>query len=322
MTSSGFGNNMFDRFKNFVKPVIVVFIGSKSVSSHRNKIESRATTINIRREVRRKELRNEIKTLEKDSTLTPGEKEANKENAALEFTLSSLDDDQPKDNVLQDLALAKVFPSETESVSITVERELHMGKVPTWVMPAKRHDFSIQVTDKNGVERTINNPLKSLALPVETVSSSTGVRSSSPPDSFASITSALLRKDKEVSVTILNLKTNQIQTFNNSKALQTAKNNQNEILQEEGENLRKEEGESFQNEIFQGVNPNSNLVRLNPQQSTATSAITTMLFIFQLVIVYSFIMPLVDSLQIFFKNKVLNKFFKKDTKDNIKSDED
>ena len=60
MTSSGFGNNMFDKFKNFVKPVIVVFIGSKSISSHRNKIESRATTKKIRREVRRKELRTEI----------------------------------------------------------------------------------------------------------------------------------------------------------------------------------------------------------------------------------------------------------------------
>jgi len=130
-----------------------------------------------------------------------------------------------------------------------------------------------------------------------------------------------LRKDKEVSVTTLDLKTNQTRTFKNSEKRQAVKNNENEILQKGDETLQ-EGGECFQNEVFQGVNPNSNSVRFDPQPTAASSAITTFLFVFQLVIVYSFIMPLLDNLQSLFEKKVVNKFFKKDTKEDLESDEE
>lgn len=207
---------------------------------------------------------------------------------------------------------------EARHISLKIEKELHMGKIPASILRAKRHDFTLAVTNEDGTSRTINNSLTSLALPVENVSNSTNVGNSSKPAPYESISLSLLKNNKEVSITTLDVKTNKTQTFNNRETLQAVKNGENVVIQAAGET----EGECFQNEVFQGINPNSNSVRFDPQPTGSSSFMTTFFFVVQLVIVYSFITPLLNNLQSLFQKKVLNKFFKKDPKEDLDSDEE
>lgn len=337
--------NIFDRFKkNYINPVIVTVFGSASLLQHRSGVQNRAIDKNNRRDARRKELRKEVRSVEEKSTLTEEQKEAQKDNAVVEFTLSSLNDCQPEENVSQDLQITQAIPPDTASLIITIEKELVMGIVPPAILPPVRNTFTVALVNKDGVVRHLNNPL-TIALPVQkqyvgknqqndgknqnvgVSSSNTGDGKSGPSEPFASITWSLFRQDKEVSVTILDLKTNKIHTFTNKELLQQPKtnrkinNNQTQNQTQENEVVQ-QENEVVQKEIFQGVSPNTSSVRFTPQPSTATSVVTTILFIVQLAIVYTFLIPALEVLQSLFKKNVMEKFFKKDqdTEDHLEND--
>ena len=295
MKDTGLNSNFFDKFKNNLKPIIVALFGAGSAEHHRGKIQKRATSRNIRREVRRKELRTEVQSVERDPSLTSSQKEEKKEIAMLEHTLSSLDDNQSSDNVLQDLRLAKALPTGTRTVILEVQEDVYLPRVPTSIVPAKGRAFTLHIKNGEGVVRTINNPLTSLALPVENQSSTTKeVGGAGPSEPFASITfaSSSLRADngKEISITTLDLETNEIQTITTNK-------NQTEV-----------------EEFFQGINPNSVPMKVEPRPAMTTSAVTTLLLLLQVAVMYFFLTPFLKYFQTFFKKKVLNRIFKNDFK--------
>lgn len=298
MQDPNLGNDFFDKFKNAFRPVVILLLGSSSVEQQRSKIQNRAIARNTRREVRRKELRTQIQSVEQDTSLTPSKKDTKKETVAVEHTLSSLDDNQSATNVLQDLDVTNALSSGTVGAAIKVEQERYVSHVPTVIIPAKGRTFTLYVKNEKGEVRSINNPLKSLALPVEDMSSNSQGGGSASSDSFASISSAILRNSdgKEVSITTLDL---------NTKETQTISNNRTET-----------ESEGF----FQGVDPNSNSnsIKFETQPAMTTYAVTVLLLTIQLVIMYTFLVPLIEYLQSLVKTKILNKFFKTDSKDSNK----
>lgn len=304
---SGSGGN----FNNNARNLLYTVLGTTSAEKKRTKIHDRAIASNIRRENRRKECRSEVLEIEANPNLSLTKKQSLKDGCALAHTTSSLDDGQTSESVVQDLGVSNAFSEDTSKIYLEVEVDLQMGFIPTYLLPPKKRSFRICVEDNLGNKRFLENPLSGLALPPEGFKSkgiegSKDAKGTGSSDSFGSITSSLFNKSdgkmegKEVSVTVLDLRTQEVQTLTNS--------DRDNKLQIE--------------ECFQGVEPLSTPVRLNASPSPATYTTTFLLILVQFAIFYIFRTPLVKSFQSFLKQNFLSKILKKDFKDSNEKDSD
>ena len=309
--NESFGNNRFDAAS---KRIFVTVVGGSSVASQQGEAQKRAVFRTIRREVRRTELSCKVLEVNTNSKLSSSEKQSKKDNLAIMYTMGSLDDNQSTSNVIQDLGVCNVFPPDTSRILLEEQVDLCMGCVPTYVLPPRGRAFRLYAENNAGVTRALNDPVTNMALPVQEVNvgpSSTVAKGPGPGEPYASITTSLLNLNngksvdgrsvdgKSVSVTVLDLRTDEIQTF-------TTPRNNLEVQ-----------------ECLQGVDPNIKPVRLDPSPAGSTYFVTTFFFLVQLVLFYTFFTPLANKLSSLIKNNLLNKFFNlKDSNEKNKSEED
>ena len=279
--NESFGNSKFDPVSH---RVLVTVMGSSSLISEQGKMQMRSVSRNIRRETRRKETRYEVLEVNKDSKLSSSEKQARKDNLAILYTMGSLDDNQETQKIIQDLGACNVFPPDTSRIYLEEQVNLRMGCVPTYILPPRCRSFRLYVENNAGIKRVLNDPVTNMALPVQEVQighSNTEAKGHGTSEPYASIMTAFLNRSDgtSVTVTVLDLRTDEIQTFTSTK-----------------NNLEVQE-------CLQGVNPDIKSVRLDPSPAKNTYIGTTLVFLVQLVIFYTLLTPLATTLSSFVFDK-------------------
>lgn len=217
--NGSFGNSQFDPISH---PFLVTVVGSASILSEQGKVQMRYVSSNIRRETRRKETRSEVLEVNKDSKLSSSAKQARRDNLAILYTMGSLDDNQETQKIIQDLGACNVFPPDTSRIYLEEQVNLRMGCVPTYILPPRGRSFRLYVENNAGIKRALNDPVTKMALPVKEVQighSNTGAKGHGTSEPYASIMSSFLNRSDgtSVTVTVLDLRTDEIQTFTSTK---------------------------------------------------------------------------------------------------------
>lgn len=330
MTSvSSFIHNNYNKLKDFGASFFGIGVIGKVASDNAQYLHKMSTDRDRRREIRRNNCRKDVRDI-KMRKLDVEEEQVELDSVSTNFTLSSLDDNQSRDNIIQDLKVTGCVTRREEVVLVTGKNAHVWNNLP--VMPSNFNGFLLAVQNKDtGEVRLFNNPLQ-LTLPIErTVSSNASPTSTTagpstsstanPPSGFASITSTsstpnsgfasinrgFFNRNEEYIVTTYNPTTNQtttetIEGKNLFKGKKVIFQGEEIIINEQGliENV-KGINENVQDKI-QGVNPNFTSTFTPYEGRNSTNAAFGPILL-QLVLIFVFGVPILEYFQKMFRER-------------------
>lgn len=296
--------------------VLAYYNAASSIAQYVHKSEVDKTK---EREIRRDNCRKEVKALS-SSKFSKSEQQLERDDIVINYALSSLDDNQSRPTISQDLSLSGVVPRNEEVILVVGPNRDVWNDIPFF--PSNRSGFLLATQNQSGRVRIISNPLslailtKNLPFPTTSTTSPSSGFSSSGPSAFGSINLSHPTKSQEYTVTTYNplLKKSTTQVV---KAKDLFKGKRVIFRGEEVQHMDQSTTECPQNveegiqDCVQGVDPNVNIAFTPFEERGSTSSALALIFL-QFFLLFALSDPFFEFIQknfrqLLFENKKTSK---------------
>nr|ABX82636.1 hypothetical protein [Trebouxia aggregata] len=293
---ASFFETNFNRIKDYGSGIFGITIAGKTVADGVQYIHKTERSKARYRERRRTTLRKDVRTV-KESELSVETKDEIKTELCLEYTKSSLDDNQSTENIIYDLRATGCIPPDLTILLAKSKNKTFLNQLPNF--PSNYANFTLSTRNKLGEVSPVNNPL-SIGMPVDSrVDLNKGSSNSRIFDNgsapLASISLSNTDSNEEYTVTIDDPWTQTV----------TTKVVQKEELLRLFQNQRIEENTSQEtDQCFQSIPANSSptFIPLNPSSSISSMVL---LAVVQFSVFFVVGLPFLEFLQ----KKVRRTFF-------------